>query len=167
MMLTTIIQDTVSAAVPPLADNDSIQAGHFAFAPQPDKTLFSNLSGNQSRDSNACSPRSSGDYGGGADPSKDANDAGDTHGAPLDVPGLLNDPSPPTAVASDIPSSNVKDLWQQATIRLTDLRTAVDFIKRLQNPTLDDSALGMSTEAVECLHNPSHEQPCLALDNDT
>ena len=135
-MLTTIIQDTASAAVPSLADNDSIQAGPSAFAPQPDETLFSNLSGNQSGDSNACSPRSSGDHGGGADPSEDANDAGDTHGAPLDVPGPLNDPSSPTAIASDIPSGDVEDLWQQETIRLTDLRTAVDFIKGLQNPTL-------------------------------
>jgi hypothetical protein len=55
-MLMTIIQDTASVAVPPLADNDSIQAGCSAFAPQPNETLFSNLSGNQSGDSNACSP---------------------------------------------------------------------------------------------------------------
>ncbi len=89
------------------------------------------------------------------------------HSTPLDIPGLLDDPSPPAAGASDIPSGDVEDLWQQESIHLTDLKTAVDFIKGLQNPALDDPALGMSTEAVERLCNPACEQPCLALDDDT
>ena len=42
----------------------------------------------------------------------------------------------------------------------------MDFITGLQNPALDDPALGMSTEAVEHLHNPTRERPCLALDDD-
>ncbi len=91
----------------------------------------------------------------------------DTHSTPLNVPGLLDDPSPPAAGVSNIPSGDVKDLWQQESIHLTDLKIAVNFIKGLQNPALDDSALGMSIEAVERLHNPAHEQSCLALNDDT
>ena len=91
----------------------------------------------------------------------------DTHTAPLDIPGPLNDPSPSAAIASDIPSSNIEDLWQQASIYLTDLKTAIDFIKGLQNPTLDDPVFGMSPKAVECLCNLTYEPPSLALNDDT
>ena len=44
---------------------------------------------------------------------------------------------------------------------------AVDFIKGLQTPTLDNPVLGMSLKAVKHLHNPIHEWPCLTLNNDT
>jgi len=80
-----------------------------------------------------------------------------THAASLDVPGPLNDHSPPATAASDIPSGNIEDLWRPESIRLTDLKRAVDFIKGLQNPTLDDPVLGMSIEAVERLRHPTHE----------
>jgi hypothetical protein len=121
--------------------------------------LSSNLPGNQPRDTDARGSQSSqtSAHGGGADSFKNANDVNDTHPAPLDVPGPLVDPSPPAPTASDIPSGDVEDLWQQESIRLTDLKTAVDFIKGLQTPTLDNPVLGMSLEAVEHLRNPTHE----------
>ncbi len=138
-------------------DNDSTQTGPSALAPQPDDILSSNLPGNQLGNTDACGSQSSGAHGGGADSSKGANAVDDAHSTPLDVPGPLDDPSPPAARASNIPSGNVEDLWQQESIHLTDLKTAVNFIKGLQNPALDDPALGMSTEAVERLHNPAHK----------
>ena len=157
----------MSAAVPSLVDNDSTQAGPSTFAPQPDNILSSNLSGNQLGNTDACRSQASGAHGGGADSSKGASAVDDAHSTPLDIPGLLDDPSPPAAGASNIPSGDVEDLWQQESIHLADLKTAVNFIRDLQNPALDNPALGMSTEAVEHLCNPTHERPCLALDDDT
>ena len=81
----------------------------------------------------------------------------DTHTAPLDNPKPLDDPSPPTAIASDISSSDIKDLWRLESIHLTDLKMAVDFIKGLQTLILDNPILGMSLKAVEHLCNPTHE----------
>ena len=148
-------------------DNDSTHAGPSTFAPQPDNTLSSILPGNQLGDTGVHGSQSPGAHGGGADSAEGANDVDNTHTAPLDIPGPLDDPSPPTTVASDIPSGDVKDLWRPESIHLTNLKRAVDFIKGLQNPTLDDPMLGMSIKAVECLCNPTHKQPCLALNDDT
>jgi len=102
-------------------DNDSTHAGPSAFAPRPDDTLSSILPGNQLGDTGVHGSHSPGAHGGGADSAEGANDVDDTHTAPLDTSGPLDDPSPPAAVASDIPSGDVEDLWQQASIRLTDL----------------------------------------------
>lgn len=130
-------------------DDDSARAGPSAFAPQPDDTLSSDLPGNGLGNGNAYGPQSSAHHGGGADSSEGENDANNTHAAPLDALGPLDDPSPPAAAASDIPSGDVEDLWQQASIRLTDLKTTVDFIKGLQNPRLDDPASGKTSNASE------------------
>ena len=153
--------------MPSLVDNDSTQAGPSALAPQPDNILSSNLPGNQLGNTNTCGPQSSGAHSSSADSFKGAINVDTTHAAPLDIPEPLDDPSPPATTVSDIPSGNVEDLWRPESIHLTDLKRAVDFIKGLQNPTLDDPTLRMSIEAVEHLYNPTHKQPCLALNDDT
>jgi len=80
----------------------------------------------------------------------------DTQPAPLDMSGQPG-----------IPSGDVKDLWMQETIHLDDLRTSADFVKALQETTLDDPMLGMSSDAVERLRNPLREDPSLSVDTDT
>jgi len=84
------------------------------FPSQPDNTQSLNLPGNRLEDTNTCGSQSSSAYSGSVDSSKGANDVDTTHAAPLDIPRLLDDSSPPTTVVSDIniPSSNVEDLWQ-------------------------------------------------------
>ena len=93
-------------------NNDSTHAGPSTFAPQPDDMLSLNLSGNQPRDTDTHGSQSSqtSAHGGGADSFKNANAVDNTHPALLDIPGLLDDPSPPATTASDIPSGDVKDL---------------------------------------------------------
>jgi len=71
----------------------------------------------------------------------------------------LDDPTHLNPNASELPPGDIEDLWLQDTIHLKDLKTTADFVKSLQGATLDDPNLGMSDEAIHCLHNPPHEQP--------
>jgi hypothetical protein len=91
-------------------NNDSTYAGPFAFAHQTDNTLSPNLPDNQLRNIDACGPQSSDAHSGGTDSSEGAIDVDTTHIAPLDIPGLLNDPSPSATTVSDIPSSDIENL---------------------------------------------------------
>ena len=50
-----------------------------------------------------------------------------------------------------LPVGNNKDLWLQDVIHLGDIRTTAEFIKLLQDSTLNNPSLGMSQEAVEQL----------------
>jgi len=52
-------------------------------------------------------------------------------------------------------------------IHLDNLRIRADFVKALQQITLDDPMLGMSSDAIECLRNPPCECPSLSVDADT
>jgi hypothetical protein len=67
----------------------------------------------------------------------------------------------------DLPSGDIEDLWLQSHIHLDGLKLTADFVKNLQQATLDDPSLGLSAEALERLCNPLHEQPCDAFDRDT
>jgi len=87
---------------------------------------------------------------------RDGDNGKDTQPAPLDMSGQPG-----------IPSGNVEDLWMQETIHLDDLRTSADFVKALQETTLDNPMLGMSSNAVEHLWNPLHKDPSLSVDTDT
>jgi hypothetical protein len=91
-------------------DNDGTHAEPSTFAPQPEDTLSSILPRNQLRDTGIHRPHSSSAYGSGTDSAEGANNVDNTHTAPLDISGLLDDPTPPVAVASDIPSGNIEDL---------------------------------------------------------
>jgi hypothetical protein len=66
-----------------------------------------------------------------------------------------------------LPSGDIEDLWLQDHIHLADLKLTMDFVKSLQQATLNDPSLGLSEEALEHLHNPLHRQPCDALNDDT
>jgi len=84
----------------------------------------------------------------------------------LDTPEPpINDPLPPF----ELSPSNVKDLdlWLQNNIHLCDLRLTADFVKALQQSTLGDPRLGLSSETLTCLCNPPHGQPCHVIDNNT
>ena len=72
-----------------------------------------------------------------------------------------------SATANGFPAGDVKDLWLQDTIHLDDIRTATEFVRRLQEASLDDPSLGMSCEALERLRNPLREQPLLSINDDT
>ena len=67
----------------------------------------------------------------------------------------------------ELPSGDVKDLWLQDHIHFDDLRLTADFVRSLQQATLDDPSLGLSDEALERLHNPLHGKPHNAVNDDT
>jgi len=84
----------------------------------------------------------------------------------LDTPKPpVNDPLPP----SELSPGNVEDLdlWLQDNIHLRDLRLTADFVKVLQQSTLGDPGLGLSSEALERLCNPLHGQPCHVINDNT
>ena len=66
----------------------------------------------------------------------------------------------------ELPSGDIEDLWLQDHIHLDDLKRTADFVKGLQQATLDDLSSGLSDEAIKRLHNPLHGQPCEAIDDD-
>ena len=70
-------------------------------------------------------------------------------------------------VQFDLPPGDVEDLWLQDIIHLDNLKTAVDFVKALQDATLDDATLGMSDEALHRLRNPLREHPDIDIDKHT
>ena len=76
-------------------------------------------------------------------------------------------PEPLASGQYDIPSGDIEDLWLQEMIHLDDLRTSADFIKALQQITLDNPMLGMSSDAIACLRNPPHKGLSLSVDADT
>ena len=98
---------------------------------------------------------------------------GDTNGSrdnPDALPTSALDtqaPIDPSSNASDILSGDTEDLWDRGSIRLGDLKLTADFIKALQEASLDDPNTGMSSDALERLRNPLHEQPSLLLNKDT
>jgi hypothetical protein len=49
-------------------------------------------------------------------------------------------------------------------IHLNNLKLTADFIKALQDASLDDPTMELSSNGLECLHNPLHEQPILLVD---
>jgi hypothetical protein len=73
----------------------------------------------------------------------------------------------PHASATGLPPGNAEDLWLQDTIHLDGIKTATEFVRRLQKASLDDPSLGMSCEALERLRSPLREQSSLAIDDDT
>ena len=76
-------------------------------------------------------------------------------------------PEPLVSGQYNIPSGDIEDLWLQEMIHLDDLRTSADFIKALQQITLDNPMLRMSSNAIKCLWNPPCEGPSLSVDADT
>ena len=76
-------------------------------------------------------------------------------------------PEPLASGWYDIPSGDIEDLWLQEMIHLDALRTSADFVKALQQTTLDDPMLSMSSNAIECLRNPPCKGPSLSVDADT
>jgi hypothetical protein len=66
-----------------------------------------------------------------------------------------------------LPSGDIKDIWLQDDIRLDDLKLTTDFVKHLQQATLDDPDLGLSDEVLNCLCNPLHMAPSDAVDEIT
>ena len=67
----------------------------------------------------------------------------------------LNDHQPAhtshASIATGLPAGDVEDLWLQDTIHLDDIRTVAEFVRRLQEASLDDPSLGMSCKALERL----------------
>jgi hypothetical protein len=63
-----------------------------------------------------------------------------------------------------LPSGDIEDLWLQDDIRLDDLKLTMDFVKCLQQATLDDPDLGLSDEVLDPLRNPLHTAPSDAVD---
>ena len=74
---------------------------------------------------------------------------------------------PRTSITVGLPGGDVEDLWLQDTIRLDDIRLAAEFVRMLQDTSLDDPSLGMSCEALERLRNPPREQPSHSINKDT
>ena len=68
--------------------------------------------------------------------------------------------------SSEILPGDIEDLWDHdlANIHLNNLKLTADFIKALQDASLDDSTMELSSNGLECLHNPLHEQPILLVD---
>jgi hypothetical protein len=95
----------------------------------------------------------------------------DTTGSRQPSPGIpLDDHQPahrPHASATGLPPGDAEDLWLQDTIHLNGIKTATEFVRRLQEASLDDPSLGMSCEALERLRSPLREQSLLAIDDDT
>lgn len=77
------------------------------------------------------------------------------------------DLGPCASTTPDVPPGDAEDLWYQGTIHLNSLRLTAEFTKGLQNATLDNPALGHSSEAIERLRNPLHAPPNLVLDQYT
>jgi len=74
---------------------------------------------------------------------------------------------PPDLDSPELPSGDIEDLWLQDHIHLADLKLTADFVKGLQEATLDDPSLGLSDEALKCLRNPLPGRPSDAIDDDT
>ena len=64
-------------------------------------------------------------------------------------------------------TGDIEDLWLQDIIHLEDIKSMVEFVRKLQSASLDDPSLGMFCEALEHLRNPLHEQSSLSIDKDT
>ena len=77
------------------------------------------------------------------------------------------DLGPCASTTPDVPPGDAEDLWYQGTIHLNSLRLTAEFTKGLQNATLDNPALGHSSEAIKRLRNPLHAPPNLVLDQYT
>jgi hypothetical protein len=74
---------------------------------------------------------------------------------------------PRTSITVGLPGGDVEDLWLQDTIRLDDIRLAAEFVRMLQDTSLDDPSLGMSCKALERLRNPPRKQPSHSINKDT
>jgi hypothetical protein len=88
---------------------------------------------------------------------------------PGDTTSALNTQGPIASAsnASGILPGDTEDLWDRGSIRLHDLKITADFIKGLQEASLGDPRIGLSSDALERLRNPLHDQPALSLDEDT
>ena len=100
--------------------------------------------------------------------------SGSTGAGPCGSSGLepnLSETSPPSTGPTHTPSGiqpgDIGDLWDCDNIHLHDLKITVDFINALHSTTLDDPTTGLSSDALEHLHNPLSEQPSLSVDEDT
>ena len=69
--------------------------------------------------------------------SEHASDLGFTDLSPPDV----YTPSHDDSEGSRLPAGDIEDLWLQDTIHLDDIKTAAEFVRRLQDASLDDPSL--------------------------
>lgn len=84
----------------------------------------------------------------------------------------LSETSPPSTGLTHTPSGiqpgDIGDLWDHDNIHLHDLKiTVIDFINALHSATLDDPMTGLSSDALEHVHNPLSKQPSLSVNEDT
>ena len=69
-------------------------------------------------------------------------------------------------INTGIQPGNIKDLWEEGTIRLESLKITANFIKEIRNATLDNLNLGLSDVAIDWLRHPTHKLPGHSIDDD-
>jgi Transposase family tnp2 len=82
------------------------------------------------------------------------------HGSPCD-------PGHAMCNFSEIPPSDLKDLWLEDTIHLDDLKLSANFVTALGGATLSDHSSGLSSEALERLRNPLCRDARLSLNKES